>query len=58
MKKPQTNGEVSRPVSVRLKLPVYRRLNAQAKKEKRPMANLIAVFIQAGLDDRNRGARL
>ena len=41
--------------SVRLKMPVMERLRAQAEKEQRTMANLVAVFVQAGLDDRNRG---
>jgi hypothetical protein len=45
-------------ISVRLRMPVLDRLRAQAKVEGRPMANLAAVFIQAGLDDRQRGGRI
>ena len=40
--------------SVRLKMPVMARLRAQAEKEQRTMANLVAVFVQAGLDDRTK----
>lgn len=51
------NERDTRVIAARLKLPVYVRLRAQADKEHRTMANLVAVFVQAGLDDRNRGAR-
>ena len=45
-------------MSVRLPMPVLEQLRAQAKVEGRPMANLAAVFIKAGLDDRQRGGRI
>ncbi len=43
-------------MSIRLKLIVRDRLRAQAKSEDRSMAYLVAVFVQNGLADRNRGA--
>ena len=42
---------------MRLPSKLYRRLKAQSKKEERSMTYLALVFIKAGLDDRNRGAR-
>ena len=43
--------------SVRLRNEVRDRLRKLADAEDRSMAYLVAVFVQQGLDDRNRGAR-
>lgn len=42
-------------MSVRIPTVIAKRLREQADKEHRPMANLAALFIQSGLDDRQRG---
>ena len=43
--------------NVRLRLPVMDRLREQAEHEDRSMAYLVAVFVQEGLDNRQKGAR-
>jgi hypothetical protein len=43
--------------SVRLRKELRDRLQRLADTEERSMAYFVAVFVQQGLDDRNRGAR-
>jgi hypothetical protein len=44
-------------LNFRLEPPIFEQLKRQAQEEERTMAYLARVFIKAGLDDRNRGAR-
>ena len=54
-KRPRDVGPEMYCMSVRIPTVIAKRLREQADKEHRPMANLAALFIQSGLDDRQRG---
>jgi hypothetical protein len=43
--------------NLKMPQPLLDQLHRQASKEERSAAYLVRVFIRAGLDDRNRGAR-